>query len=69
MARRPQGEWDGAYDVETPADPVDAMPRRARDLPSQNATQMRVVFAYLLDEDPPPPTEAPPAKVKATRKR
>jgi hypothetical protein len=63
MARRQPGEWDGSYDPDGP-DPVDAMPRRARELPSQNGTAMRAVFAYLLDEDSPAATPAPPAKGK-----
>lgn len=58
MARRQPGEWDGSYDPDGP-DPVDAMPRRAKELPSQNGIAMRAVFAYLLDEDGPPPASGP----------
>jgi len=59
-------EWDGEYVVEPVSDEVDAMPKRAAGLPTQNGSAMRAVFAYLLDEDAPP---APPPPPKATRKR
>lgn len=62
----PEREWDGALDVEV-TDPVDTMPKRAKDLPTQNGGAMRAVFAYLLDEDAPIPPSPPP--VKAAKKR
>jgi hypothetical protein len=54
-------EWDGAYLVAPVDDEVDTMPRRAAGLPTQNGGAMRAVFAYLLDEDPPPVEASPPA--------
>jgi hypothetical protein len=53
-------DWDFRAGPSVPDRPAgETMPRRAAKLPNQNGNAMRSVFAYLLDEDAPPPPESP----------
>lgn len=52
-------DWDFRAGPVVPDQPAgETMPRRAAGLANQNGPAMRSVFAYLLDEDAPPPPEA-----------